>query len=68
MLMYFAMLNPASGDLVALRMTPMQIRKMRLNRAAPRDVRWLADRLARISKGFGSWVGEAEDGSLLLRW
>jgi poly-gamma-glutamate synthesis protein (capsule biosynthesis protein) len=67
-LMYFATLNPASGDLVELRMTPMQIRKMRLNRAAPRDVRWLADRLARISTGFGSWVGEAEDGSLLLRW
>jgi poly-gamma-glutamate synthesis protein (capsule biosynthesis protein) len=36
-LMYFATLNPASGDLVQLRMTPMQIRQMRLNRAAPRD-------------------------------
>jgi poly-gamma-glutamate capsule biosynthesis protein CapA/YwtB (metallophosphatase superfamily) len=67
-LMYFAMLNPASGDLVQLRMTPMQIRKMRLNRATPGDVRWLTNRLARISMGFGSWVEEAEDASLLLRW
>ncbi len=67
-LMYFATLNPASGELVQLRMTPMQIRQMRLNRAAPRDVQWLTERLARINMRFGSWVEEAEDGSLLLRW
>ena len=67
-LMYFATLNPASGDLVQLRMTPMQIRQMRLNRAAPRDAEWLADRLARINMNFGSWVERAEDGSLFLRW
>jgi poly-gamma-glutamate synthesis protein (capsule biosynthesis protein) len=67
-LMYFATLNPASGDLVQLRMTPMQIRQMRLNRAAPRDAEWLADRLARINTSFGSWVERAEDGSLFLRW
>jgi poly-gamma-glutamate synthesis protein (capsule biosynthesis protein) len=66
-LMYFATLNSASGDLVQLRMTPMQIRKMRLNRATPRDVEWLADRLARVSMGFGSWVEATEDGNLLLR-
>ncbi len=67
-LMYFATLNPASGDLVQLRMIPMQTRKMRLNRAAPRDVEWLIDRLSRISIDFESWVEQAEDGSLLLRW
>jgi len=68
-LMYFATLNPASGDLIHLRMTPMQIRQMRLNRAAPRDAEWLADRLARINMmNFGSWVERAEDGSLFLRW
>jgi poly-gamma-glutamate capsule biosynthesis protein CapA/YwtB (metallophosphatase superfamily) len=67
-LMYFATLNPASGDLVRLRITPMQIRKMRLHRAAPRDVRWLTNRLARISMGFGSWLERAEDRSLLLHW
>jgi poly-gamma-glutamate synthesis protein (capsule biosynthesis protein) len=67
-LMYFATLNPANGNLIQLRMTPMRIRKMRLNRAAPADVRWLTDRLARVSRGFGTWVDEAEDGGLLLRW
>ncbi|HEV8712413.1 MAG TPA: CapA family protein [Candidatus Binatia bacterium] len=67
-LMYFATLNPASGALVRLRMTLMQTRQMRLNRASPDDVRWLTNRLTRISLDFGSWVEEAEDGSLLLRW
>lgn len=67
-LMYFATLNPAGGDLVQLRMTPMQIRKMRLNRATPRDAQWLTERLALINMSFGSWVEGAEDGSLLLRW
>ena len=67
-LMYFATANPATGDLVRLRMTPMQLRKMRLNRAVPRDAHWLRDTLARISLCFGSWVEDADDGSLLLRW
>jgi poly-gamma-glutamate capsule biosynthesis protein CapA/YwtB (metallophosphatase superfamily) len=67
-LMYFATLNPAGGGLAQLRMTPMQIRKMRLNRATPPDVGWLADRLARISLDFGSWVEATEDWDLLLRW
>jgi poly-gamma-glutamate synthesis protein (capsule biosynthesis protein) len=67
-LMYFATLNPVSGDLVQLRMIPMQIQKMRLNRAAPRDVQWLRDTLVQISMDFGSWVEEGEEGSVLLRW
>jgi poly-gamma-glutamate capsule biosynthesis protein CapA/YwtB (metallophosphatase superfamily) len=65
-LMYFATLA-VSGDLVELRMTPMQIRQMRLNRAAPRDAEWLADTLTRISVDFGSWVEGGDNGTLLLR-
>jgi poly-gamma-glutamate capsule biosynthesis protein CapA/YwtB (metallophosphatase superfamily) len=65
--MYFATLNSLSGDLVELRMTPMQIRQMRLNRAAPRDGEWLADTLTRISVDFGSWVEGGDNGGLLLR-
>jgi poly-gamma-glutamate capsule biosynthesis protein CapA/YwtB (metallophosphatase superfamily) len=67
-LMYFPTVNPANGESVQLRMTPMQLRKMRLNRAAPGDVRWLRDTLTRISNCFGSWVEEGDDGSLFLRW
>jgi poly-gamma-glutamate synthesis protein (capsule biosynthesis protein) len=67
-LMYFASVNPVSGDLVQLRMIPMQIRRMSLIQASPRDARWLGDTLTRISMDFGSWVERGEDGSLLLRW
>ena len=35
-LMYFVVVSPA-GELLGLRMTPMQIRKFRLNRASPTD-------------------------------
>ncbi len=67
-LMYFAAVNPGGGDLVQLRMIPMQIRKLALNRASPRDAAWLKGTLARASREFGSWIEDAEDGSLLLRW
>jgi poly-gamma-glutamate synthesis protein (capsule biosynthesis protein) len=66
--MYFATVNPDGGDLVQLRMIPMQIRKLALHRASARDAAWLGDTLARASTDFGSWVEDAGDGSLLLRW
>jgi poly-gamma-glutamate synthesis protein (capsule biosynthesis protein) len=67
-LMYFPTFDAVSGELRDLRMTPMQLRKLRLNRAAPEDARWLRDRLARISLEFRSAVEASDDGSLLLRW
>jgi poly-gamma-glutamate synthesis protein (capsule biosynthesis protein) len=67
-LMYFATVNPAGGELVQLRMIPMQIRKLALHRASARDASWLRGTLARASADFGSWVEAAEDGSSLLRW
>jgi poly-gamma-glutamate synthesis protein (capsule biosynthesis protein) len=66
--MYFATVNPDGGDLVQLRMIPMQIRKLALHRASARDAAWLGETLARASTDFGSWVEDAGDGSLLLRW
>ena len=67
-LMYFAKLDLASGELIELRMTPMQIRKMRLNDAAADDAQWLEFILSRISANFGTGVEKADDGSLYLRW
>jgi poly-gamma-glutamate capsule biosynthesis protein CapA/YwtB (metallophosphatase superfamily) len=67
-LMYFVTVDRAGGELVQLRLVPMQIRKMRSCRATPRDVDWLADRLGRVSKPFGTWAETAEDGHLFLRW
>jgi poly-gamma-glutamate capsule biosynthesis protein CapA/YwtB (metallophosphatase superfamily) len=67
-LMYFVTVDRAGGELVQLRLVPMQIRKMRSCRATPRDADWLADRLGRVSRQFGTWAETAEDGHLLLRW
>ncbi len=67
-LMYFPTVEPATGRLVGLRMTPMRIRKMRLNRASPLEAKWLADRLTQVAGAFGSRVEPAADGRLLLRW
>ncbi len=67
-LMYFATLSRAIGELLALRMTPMQIRKMRLNRTSSRDSQWLRDMLDRVGAPFGSHVELSTDGTLGLLW
>jgi poly-gamma-glutamate synthesis protein (capsule biosynthesis protein) len=66
-LMYFATLEPETGRLVSLRMTPMQIRKLRANRATPRDAEWLGSTLARISRAFGAHVELTAEGTLAIR-
>ena len=55
-LLYFADLAPGSGTLAALRMVPMQARKMRLRHAGVADRQWLARTLDRISRPFGSRI------------
>jgi poly-gamma-glutamate synthesis protein (capsule biosynthesis protein) len=66
-LMYFATLQPETGRLTSLRMTPMQIRNLRANRATPPDVEWLGSTLARISRAFGTHVVTTADGALAIR-
>jgi poly-gamma-glutamate synthesis protein (capsule biosynthesis protein) len=65
---YFAVVESASGRLVDLRMVPLRIRKMRLNRATPAEAEWLCERLNRICGGFRSRVEADADGRLWLRW
>ncbi len=65
-LMYFATLQPETGRLVSLRMTPMQIRNLRANRATPEDAEWLGHTLARVSRAFGARVELTADGTLAL--
>ncbi len=67
-LMYFATVDSHAGHLVALRMAPMRIRKMRLNHASAAEADWLRARLTRISGAFGSRTDMATDERLLLRW
>jgi poly-gamma-glutamate synthesis protein (capsule biosynthesis protein) len=65
-IMYWASVDPATGELARLTMTPMQLRKLRANRASGEDARWLADVIERASRDFGSRVKLREDGSLTL--
>jgi poly-gamma-glutamate capsule biosynthesis protein CapA/YwtB (metallophosphatase superfamily) len=67
-LMYFASLDPANGELLRLRMTPLQMHRFRLRRASPEDKRWLRDTLARECGQLGTRVEASADGTLELGW
>ncbi len=67
-LMYFVTLDPNSGELMQLRMVPMQIRKLSLHRPPDADIGWFERTIARTSASFGSSVHRAPGGALLLRW
>jgi poly-gamma-glutamate capsule biosynthesis protein CapA/YwtB (metallophosphatase superfamily) len=64
-LLYLPTLDPASGELLELRMEPMQIRNMRLNRASPAEAAWLRDMVERVSADFGTALGLGSDLALL---
>lgn len=64
--MYFPTVDPATGRLENLRLTPMQIRNLRATRATPADAGWLARTLHRVSQPFGTSVELAADGRLAV--
>jgi poly-gamma-glutamate synthesis protein (capsule biosynthesis protein) len=66
-LMYFPTVDSRTGELVELRMTPMQIRRLQLVRASQRDAQWLGDVLTLVSQPFDSRVERDKDGGLVLR-
>jgi poly-gamma-glutamate synthesis protein (capsule biosynthesis protein) len=66
-LMFFPAVEPETGRLESLRMTPMRIRNLRLNRAAAADAEWLTSTLRRISQPFGAHIDLVGDGTLRLR-
>jgi poly-gamma-glutamate synthesis protein (capsule biosynthesis protein) len=66
-LMYFPTLDAASGALLGLTMTPLRIRRFRLEQAPEPDRRWLADRLSREGRRFGTAVRLEPDGTLSLQ-
>lgn len=55
-LMSFPTLDAATGQLVDFRISVMQIKRFRLNRPSNTDARWMADRLAREGRRFGTRV------------
>ena len=64
-LIYLASVRPGTGELVRLRMTPLQAHRMRLRRASAEDSGWLRTVLDRVSRDFGTDV-DIEDHETLV--
>ncbi|RJQ77900.1 MAG: CapA family protein [Desulfobacteraceae bacterium] len=67
-LMYFATMDPLTGKLHRLRMTPTQIRNFKVNRASRTDARRLRDILNREGKTLGTRVDLNLENVLTLQW
>jgi poly-gamma-glutamate synthesis protein (capsule biosynthesis protein) len=67
-LMYFPVVDPSTGELLRLSMTPTQTRRFRVNRATKDDAHWLQDILNREGDRFGTGVELEDDYRFGLRW
>lgn len=67
-LMYFPTLDPATGRLLCLEMTPMRIQRFQLHRASRHDAQWLADMLNREGASLGTGVELKPNHTLVLTW
>ncbi len=67
-LMYFASVDPSTGKLVQLQMTPTQIKFFKVNRTSRDDALWLAHTLNREGRKFGTRVKLDEENRLTLSW
>jgi len=65
-LMYFLSMDPSTGRLMDLHMTPTQIKHFRVNRASRSDAMWLRDTLNRESEKYGIRV-ELDKDNILQR-
>jgi len=66
-LMYLVELDPDSGELIAARLVPMQMRRFRLEHASPSDAKWLCNLLNKLGERFGTAVRLEEEHSLSLK-
>lgn len=66
-LMYFVTLDALDGSLRDLSLSPVQMHRFRIRRAAPQDVRWLLTRMNREGERFGTRFVADERNRLRLR-
>jgi poly-gamma-glutamate capsule biosynthesis protein CapA/YwtB (metallophosphatase superfamily) len=66
-LLYLPRLDPTSGELIELKMAPLQARQMRLHRASAENARWLRKTVDKVSRRFGSRIDLGADGWLTLQ-
>ena len=60
-LLYLISINPGRGELAAIRMLPLRVRRMRLERVSETDVQWLRATMEHISRRFGIDVATVSD-------
>ncbi|HEU0180506.1 MAG TPA: CapA family protein [Blastocatellia bacterium] len=65
-LMYLVEVDPRQGQLLKARLVPMQVRRLRLNRASAEDSQWLCDLLNRLGAPFETRAQLESDYSLTL--
>jgi poly-gamma-glutamate capsule biosynthesis protein CapA/YwtB (metallophosphatase superfamily) len=63
-LLYFASVDGESGSLTVLRMVPMRMRRMRLERAPIEDAEWLRASVMEMSRRFATRIDISADGML----
>ena len=66
-LMYLVELDQNTGELIAARLLPMQMRRFQLQRASASDAKWLCNLLNKLGARFGTAATLQEDNSLTLR-
>ncbi|MBM4036483.1 MAG: poly-gamma-glutamate biosynthesis protein, partial [Planctomycetes bacterium] len=65
-LMYLPKLDARTGELAELRLVPMQMKRFRLNRAAPADAQWLCDLLNRQGTHFATAFQLRDDAAITV--
>ena len=65
--MYFVTANPSTGKFLRLEMTPLEIKRFRLERAKHQDAMWLRDTLNREGKRIGTEVMLKANDQLVLQ-
>lgn len=66
-LMYFPVIDPPTGNIIDMKMVPMQIRNLKLNYVSPEDAQWLYETLKRESKKFDTELRLNEDYTFSLK-
>lgn len=67
-LMYFPKIDPRNGELISLKMVPMEIKKLQLHKAERKDARWLQKTLHRESQKLGTSVRKDSNDVLWMEW
>jgi poly-gamma-glutamate synthesis protein (capsule biosynthesis protein) len=67
-IMYFPTMDPVTGHLLRLELTPTRVRHFRLNHPDEVDIRWIAETLDREGQMLGSRVEYTDGDTLRLFW